>query len=40
MANGVEARRGWNPLRTLYAWVMRNAEGRYAWATMAAIAFA
>jgi membrane protein YqaA with SNARE-associated domain len=40
MANGVEARRGWNPVRTLYAWVMRNAEGRYAWATMAAIAFA
>src|SRR5690242_21352812 len=41
MANGVEARAArWNPLRGLYAWVMRNAEGRYAWATMAAIAFA
>jgi membrane protein YqaA with SNARE-associated domain len=40
MVNGVHARRGWNPVRTLYAWVMRNAEGRYAWATMAAIAFA
>ena len=38
--NGVEAQRRWNPLRSLYAWVMRNAEGRYAWATMAAIAFA
>jgi len=40
MANGVEARTSWNPLRGLYAWVMRNAEGRYAWLTMAAIAFA
>ena len=39
MANGVaRARRG--PLRALYAWVMHNAEGTYAWATMAAIAFA
>ena len=41
MANGVEARAArWNPLRGLYAWVMHNAEGKYAWATMAAIAFA
>lgn len=40
MANGAHARTRWNPLRGLYAWVMRNAEGRYAWATMAAIAFA
>jgi membrane protein YqaA with SNARE-associated domain len=40
MANGVEARTGWNPLRGLYAWVMRNAEGPHAWAVMAAIAFA
>ncbi|MBV9570480.1 MAG: DedA family protein [Alphaproteobacteria bacterium] len=40
MADGVQARARWNPLRGLYAWVMRNAEGRYAWATMAAIAFA
>ncbi len=40
MANGVQARTRLNPLRGLYAWVMRNAEGRYAWATMAAIAFA
>jgi membrane protein YqaA with SNARE-associated domain len=40
MANGVQARARWNPLRSLYAWVMKNAEGRYAWATMAAIAFA
>lgn len=40
MANGAEARGRWNPLRSLYAWVMKNAEGRYAWATMAAIAFA
>ena len=40
MANGAEARARWNPLRSLYAWVMKNAEGRYAWATMAAIAFA
>ncbi|HEY4113158.1 MAG TPA: hypothetical protein VGM17_03775 [Rhizomicrobium sp.] len=40
MANGVEARARWNPLRNLYAWVMRNAEGPHAWAVMAAIAFA
>ncbi|MBV9063546.1 MAG: DedA family protein [Alphaproteobacteria bacterium] len=40
MANGAEARARWNPLRGLYAWVMHNAEGKYAWATMAAIAFA
>jgi len=40
MANGVHARTGWNPLRGLYAWVMRNAEGPHAWAVMAAIAFA
>lgn len=40
MSPGIEARRRWNPIRALYAWVMRNAQGRYAWATMAAIAFA
>ena len=40
MSSGVEARTRWNPLRWLYAWIMRNAEGHYAWATMAAIAFA
>jgi membrane protein YqaA with SNARE-associated domain len=40
MANGVHARTRWNPLRSLYVWIMHNAEGRYAWATMAAIAFA
>jgi membrane protein YqaA with SNARE-associated domain len=39
MANGV-ARVRRSPLRGLYAWVMHNAEGKYAWATMAAIAFA
>ena len=40
MPNGVQARPRWNPLRSLYGWIMRNAEGPYAWATMAAIAFA
>jgi len=40
MTNGVEAQKRWNPLRNLYAWVMRNAEGPHAWAVMAAIAFA
>ena len=35
MATGAEARRRLNPLRGLYAWVMRNAEGRYAWADVA-----
>lgn len=40
MANGVEATARWNPLRGIYAWVMRHSEGRYAWWIMAAIAFA
>lgn len=40
MANGVEASARWNPLRGLYVWVMRQAEGRFAWWVMAAIAFA
>ena len=40
MANGVEATARWNPLRGIYAWVMRQAEGRFAWGVMAAIAFA
>lgn len=34
----VSARVG--PLRRLYNWVLRNAEGRHAWAVMAMIAFA
>jgi membrane protein YqaA with SNARE-associated domain len=28
------------PLRRLYAWMLRNAEGRHAWAALAAFAFA
>ena len=40
MTDGVQVRQRWNPLRNLYAWVMRNAEGPHAWAVMAAIAFA
>lgn len=40
MSDGVQVRQRWNPLRNLYAWVMRNAEGPHAWAVMAAIAFA
>ena len=40
MSNGVEASARWNPLRGVYAWVMRQAEGRFAWWLMAAIAFA
>lgn len=40
MTDGVQVRQRWNPLRSLYAWVMRNAEGPHAWAVMAAIAFA
>ena len=28
------------PIRRLYAWMMRNAQGRYAWAGLAAFAFA
>jgi membrane protein YqaA with SNARE-associated domain len=33
-------REGWSPLRGVYAWVLGHAEGPYAWAIMAAIAFA
>ncbi|MEJ1967358.1 MAG: hypothetical protein WDN03_01785 [Rhizomicrobium sp.] len=29
-----------NPLRRLYAWMLRNAQGRHAWAALAAFAFA
>ncbi len=28
------------PLRRLYAWMMKNAQGRHAWAGLAAFAFA
>lgn len=40
MSDGVKVRERWNPLRGIYAWVMRHAEGPYAWSIMAAIAFA
>lgn len=40
MANGVEATARGNPLRGIYAWMMRQAESRHAWWIMAAIAFA
>lgn len=33
------ARRG-GPLRSLYAWMMKNAQGKHAWAALAAFAFA
>jgi membrane protein YqaA with SNARE-associated domain len=33
------ARRG-GPLRALYAWMMKNAQGRHAWAALAGFAFA
>src|SRR6201986_2398446 len=38
MQDTVAARGG--PLRRLYAWMLRNAEGRHAWAALAAFAFA
>lgn len=40
MSEGVEAVvvRG-GPLRSLYAWVMKQASGKYAWWVMAAVAF-
>jgi membrane protein YqaA with SNARE-associated domain len=38
MQDAVAARGG--PLRRLYAWMLRNAEGRHAWAALAAFAFA
>ncbi len=40
MSDAVQAQTRRGPLRGLYAWVMRNAEGPHAWAVMAAIAFA
>ncbi len=40
MSDGTEVSARWNPLRGIYAWVMRHAEGPYAWWVMAAIAFA
>jgi membrane protein YqaA with SNARE-associated domain len=40
MSQSAEAQKGWNPLRTLYAWVMRHAEGPNAWAVLAALSFA
>ncbi|HEY2068650.1 MAG TPA: hypothetical protein VGG48_03770 [Rhizomicrobium sp.] len=40
MSEGVEARGRSNPLRNLYAWVMRNAEGPRAWAVLAVLSFA
>ena len=40
MSDGVKATERWSPLRGVYAWVIRHAEGPYAWAIMAAIAFA
>jgi membrane protein YqaA with SNARE-associated domain len=33
------ARRG-GPLRALYAWMMKNAQGKHAWAALAGFAFA
>jgi membrane protein YqaA with SNARE-associated domain len=38
MQDAVAVRGG--PLRRLYAWMLRNAEGRHAWAALAAFAFA
>jgi membrane protein YqaA with SNARE-associated domain len=40
MSDGVEARKRWSPLRNLYGWVMRHAEGPRAWAVLAALSFA
>src|SRR5215471_11946043 len=38
MQDAVAVRGG--PLRRLYAWMLRNAEGRHAWAALALFAFA
>ena len=40
MSNEAQARKRWNPLRRLYAWVMRHSEGPHAWAALAALSFA
>lgn len=40
MSQQAEAVPRGGPLRKLYAWMMRNAKGRHAWAALAAFAFA
>jgi membrane protein YqaA with SNARE-associated domain len=39
MAETSSGQRG-GPLRALYAWMMKNAQGRHAWAALAGFAFA
>jgi membrane protein YqaA with SNARE-associated domain len=39
MADETAVQRG-GPLRTLYGWMLRNAQGRHAWAALACFAFA
>ena len=38
MTDQTSARRG--PLRALYAWMLKNAQGKHAWAALACFAFA
>ncbi|MGC9954003.1 MAG: DedA family protein [Rhizomicrobium sp.] len=40
MTDGKMAARRGGPVRLLYAWMMRNAQGKHAWAALACIAFA
>jgi membrane protein YqaA with SNARE-associated domain len=40
MSGSVETQARGGPLRRLYAWMMANAQGRHAWAALAAFAFA
>ncbi len=40
MTESVAVKMRTSPLRRLYNWVLRNAEGPHAWAALAAIAFA
>ncbi len=40
MADETAGGRRSGPLRTVYAWMMRNAQGKDAWAALAAFAFA
>lgn len=40
MSESAQAKESWNPIRRLYRWVMRFAEGQHAWRAMAIFAFA
>jgi membrane protein YqaA with SNARE-associated domain len=40
MADGTAAERRGGPLRSVYGWMLKNAQGRHAWTALACFAFA